>query len=283
MSRLYEALRKMEEERLKEIEKGNPPVNELEEPDLSGEKSIPLSPLFLLEALRDIKSAVGSIYKIGLLSMEKSDNREEKEHSWKAMTEGFDHIVSIVNMLSSYVNVTSPIAKRDTLHCILEEILESNEEKLHARQIELKKILAEELPETVFQDEQIRFILNLVLQYTILATPSGGRIEIVTQFVNDQKEQESASLDPLINKYSEILISSSHPSHSSNESPGTPEIPKIEREGTSHFILRLIREMIRSNQGMIDFQINQIKSRTRISLRFAVERRRLAYYRPVTL
>jgi signal transduction histidine kinase len=283
MSRLYEALRKMEEERLKEIEKGNPPVNELEEPDLSGEKSIPLSPLFLLEALRDIKSAVGSIYKIGLLSMEKSDNHEEKEHSWKAMTEGFDHIVSIVNMLSSYVNVTSPIAKRDTLHCILEEILESNEEKLHARQIELKKILAEELPETVFQDEQIRFILNLVLQYAILATPSGGRIEIVTQFVNDQKEQESASLDPLINKYSEILISSSHPSHSSNESPGTPEIPKIEREGTSHFILRLIREMIRSNQGMIDFQINQIKSRTRISLRFAVERRRLAYYRPVTL
>jgi len=283
MSRLYEALRKMEEERLKEIEKGNPPVNELEEPDLSGEKSIPLSPLFLLEALRDIKSAVGSIYKIGLLSMEKSDNHEEKEHSWKAMTEGFDHIVSIVNMLSSYVNVTSPIAKRDTLHCILEEILESNEEKLHARQIELKKILAEELPETVFQDEQIRFILNLVLQYAILATPSGGRIEIVTQFVNDQKEQESASLDPLINKYSEILISSSHPSHSSTESPGTPEVPKIEREGTSHFILRLIREMIRSNQGMIDFQINQIKSRTRISLRFAVERRRLAYYRPVTL
>jgi signal transduction histidine kinase len=283
MSRLYEALKKMEEDRLKEIEKGNPPVNELEEPDLSGEKSIPLSPLFLLEALRDIKSAVGSIYKIGLLSMEKSDNHEEKEHSWKAMTEGFDHIVSIVNMLSSYVNVTSPIAKRDTLHCILEEILESNEEKLHARQIELKKILAEELPETVFQDEQVRFILNLVLQYAILATPSGGRIEIVTQFVNDQKEQESASLDPLINKYSEILISSSHPSHSSNESPGTPEIPRIEREGTSHFILRLIREMIRSNQGMIDFQINQIKSRTRISLRFAVERRRLAYYRPVTL
>jgi signal transduction histidine kinase len=283
MSRLYEALKKMEEDRLKEIEKGHPPVNELEEPDLSGEKSIPLSPLFLLEALRDIKSAVGSIYKIGLLSMEKSDNHEEKEHSWKAMTEGFDHIVSIVNMLSSYVNVTSPIAKRDTLHCILEEILESNEEKLHARQIELKKILAEELPETVFQDEQVRFILNLVLQYAILATPSGGRIEIVTQFVNDQKEQESASLDPLINKYSEILISSSHPSHSSNESPGTPEIPRIEREGTSHFILRLIREMIRSNQGMIDFQINQIKSRTRISLRFAVERRRLAYYRPVTL
>ena len=283
MSRLYEALRKMEEDRLTKIEKDDPPVHELEEPDFSDEKSIPLSPLFLLETLRDIKKAVGSIYKIGLLSMEKSDNNEDREHSWKGMTQGFDQIVSIVNMLSSYINVTSPIVKKNTIHCILEEILESNEKKLHARQIELKKTLGEELPETIFQDEQVRFILNLVLQYAILSTPSGGGIEIVTQFVNNQKEQDLSRNDPPKSKYSEILISSSHPNYPSNESPGAPEVPKIEREGTSYFILRLVRELIRRNQGMIDFQMDQIKSRTRISLRFAVERRRVAYYRPVNL
>ena len=55
MSRLYEALRKMEDDRLMKIEKDDPPVHELEEPDFSDEKSIPLSPLFLLETLRDIK------------------------------------------------------------------------------------------------------------------------------------------------------------------------------------------------------------------------------------
>jgi len=67
MSRLYEALRRMEEERLAKMEKDDPPVHELEEPDFSDGKSISLSPLFLLEALRDIKKTVGSIYKIGLL------------------------------------------------------------------------------------------------------------------------------------------------------------------------------------------------------------------------
>ena len=283
MSQLYEALRKMEEDRLMKIEKDGPSAHELEESDLSDEKSIPLSPLFLLEALRDIKKAVGSIYKIGLLSMEKSDNIEDREHSWKAMTQGFDQIVSIVNMLSSYINVTSPIVKKNTLHCILEEILESNEKELRARQIELKKTLGEELPETTFQDEQVRFILNLVLQYAILSTPSGGRIEIVTQLVDNEKEQDLSSIDPLRNKYSEILISSSHPNHSSNESPGAPEVPRIERDGTSHFILRLVREMIRRNQGMIDFQRDQMKSRARISLKFPVERRRVFYYRPVNL
>jgi hypothetical protein len=283
MSRLYEALRKMEEDRLTKIDKDDPAGHRLEESDLSDEKSIPLSPLFLLEALGDIKKAVGSIYKIGLLSMEKSDNIEDREHSWKAMTQGFDQIVSIVNMLSSYTNVTCPIVKRDTIHCILEEILESNERELRARQIELKKTLGEGLPETIFQDEQVRFILNLVLQYTILSTPSGGRIEIATQFVNNEKEQDLSSIDPVRNKYSEILISSLHPDYSLNELPGAPEVPIIERDDTSHFILRLVREMIRRNQGVIDLQMDQMKSRTRISLRFAVERRRVSYYRPINL
>jgi len=283
MSRLYEALRKLEDDRPMEIEKDDLPVHKLEESDFSDEKSIPLSPLFLLETLRDIKKTVGSIYKIGLLSMEKSNNNEDREHSWRAMTQGFDQIVSIVNMLSSYINVTSPIVKKNTIHCILEEILESNEKKLHARQIELTKTLEEELPETIFQDEQVRFILNLVLQYVILSTPSSGRIEIVTRFVNNQKEQDLSSIDPLKSKYSEILISSSHPNYPLSESPGAPEVPKIEREGTSHFILRLVREMIRRNQGMIDFQMDQMKLRTRISLKFPVERRRVAYYRPVNL
>jgi signal transduction histidine kinase len=282
MSRLYEALRRTEEERLAKMEKDDPPVHELEEPDFSDGKSISLSPLFLLEVLRDIKKTVGSIYQIGLLSMEKSDTIEDREHSWMAMTQGFDQIVSIVNMLSSYINVTSPIAKKNTIHCILEEILESNEKKLRARQIELNKTLDEELPETLFQDEQLRFILNLVLQYAILSTPPSGRIEIVTQFVNNQGQQDLSSSDPLTSKYSEILISSLSPNDSLHESPGAPEVP-IERDGTLHFILRLIREMIRKNQGMIDFQIDEMKSRTRIFLRFPVERRRVVYYRPVHL
>jgi signal transduction histidine kinase len=282
MSTLYEALRKLEEGKQMQIEKDVPPP-ELAESDPPNEKTISLSPVFLVETLRDIKKNVGSIFKIGLLSMEKSDNNEDREHSRMAMTKAYDQIVSTMDMLSSYINATSPIAKKNTIHCVLEEILESNEKKLHARKIELKKTLAEELPETIFHDEQVRFILNLVLQYAILSTPSGGRIEIVTQFVNNEKQQDLSRIDPLRYKYSEILISSSHPNDSSNESPGAPEVPKIERDGPSHFILRLVREMIRRNQGMIDFQMDQMKSRARISLRFAVERRRVAYYRPANL
>ena len=282
MSMLYEALRKMEEDRLMQIEKDNPSHGPGES-DPSDEKTISLSPLFLLETLRDIKKTVGSIYKIGLLSVEKSDNNEDREYSRMAMTKAYDQIVSTVDILSSYVNATSPIAKKNTIHCILEEILETNEKKLHARKIELRKTLAEELPETVFHDEQVRFILNLLLQYAILSTPPRGSIDIVTQFVNNEKEQDLSSNDPLKGKYSEVLISSSYPKYSLNESPGAPEVLRIERDSTSHFILRLVREMIGRNKGMIDFQMDRMKSRTRVSLKFPVERRQVAYYRPANL
>lgn len=282
MSTLYEALRKMEEDRLSKVEKDALP-QERGASDPSDEKTISLSPLFLVETLRDIKKNVSSIYKIALLSMEKPDNNEDREHSLMAMAKAYGQIVSTLDMLSSYINVTSPIAKKNTIHCILEEILELNEKKLHARKIELKKTLAEELPETIFHDEQVRFILNLVLQYVILVTPSSGSVEIVTQFVDNQKEQDLLSHDPLRSRYCEILISSSCPKDSSNESPDSRELPKIEKDSPSHFILRLVREMIRRNQGMIDFRMDQMKSRTRISLRFAVERRRVAYYRPANL
>jgi signal transduction histidine kinase len=283
MSRLYEALRKLEDDRQMQIKKDIPPAHELGASDPSDEKTVSLSPLFLVETLRDIKKAVRSIHKIGLLSMEKSDSHEDREHSRMAMTKAYDQIVSTVDMLSSYIHVTSPVPKKNTIHCILEEILESNEKKVHARHIDLKKIFADELPETIFHDEQLRFILNLVLQYAILSTPSGGSIETVTQFVNDQKEQGAANLDPKKSKYTEILISSLSANDSLNQSQGASQVAEIQGGETSHFILRLIKEMIRKNQRMIDFQMEQVKSRTRISLKFPLERRRVAYYRPVIL
>jgi hypothetical protein len=42
--------------------------------------------------------------------------------------------------------------------------------------------------------------------------------------------------------------------------------------------LRLVREMIEKNRGMMKMEINEKKPKTLISLRFPVERRRVVYY-----
>ncbi len=278
MSALYDALRKLEEGKPMSAEKSSASY-EAENVDSPEEKIVALSPLFLVETLRDIRKTVTLIYKVALLAMEKSENAD-KERTRMVITKAYDQIISTLDTLSGYIHVTSPITKKDTIHCILEEILESNEEKLQARKIELKKMFAPEIPETTIHDEQLRFILDLAFQYTILSIPYGGKIEIATQFVDAPKEEALLNRSLLNNRYSEILISSSSSPYPFNEAT---EAPRIERNGTSHFILRLIREMVRRSQGSIDFQVEQIKSQLRMSIKLPVERRRLAYYRPANL
>jgi hypothetical protein len=279
---IYEALKKAQEDRLIEFEKDIPCLDELEKPDLSDGKSTPLSPQFLIKTLQDIKKRVASMYEVSLLSMEKSNNDEEKENSRKAMTHAFDKVLSVVNMVSGYIRVTSPIIKRNTIHRILEEILESNKRKLHTKNILLTKNFDKELPETIFDDKQVKFILSSVLQYAILSVPPNGSIEIVTRFVNHQKGEDLIRVVPVRSKYSEIMIFSSYDEHPFDETAGATDGPDIEKSETSDFILQLVKELIRRNQGMIEFQMDQTGFRTRISLKFPVERRQVAYYRSVS-
>jgi hypothetical protein len=47
--------------------------------------------------------------------------------------------------------------------------------------------------------------------------------------------------------------------------------------------LRLIKEIIQKNRGMMKFEVNEKKPRTLISLKFPIERRKLIYYQPVNV
>ena len=284
MSMIYEALRKAQEDRVNELEKDIPPANELKNVDLSDRESIPLSPWFLIKMLEDIRKTIVSIYEISLLSIEKPNTDEMRKYSWKAMTEGFNKIVSVVNTLSSYIHVASPIVKKNTIHRILGEILESNEKELHKKNIALMKKFDTKLPETIFHDEQVRFILGGVLQYAILSTPANGCMEIVTQLVEkDQKEQGFTNVVPLKSKYSEILIFCSYHEYPFHEPAHNTEVPALEKDGTSDFLLQLFKEMIQRNKGLMEFKMDQMKSRTCISLKFAAERRQVTTYRSANL
>jgi len=53
-----------------------------------------------------------------------------------------------------------------------------------------------------------------------------------------------------------------------------------QKEEVVELELRLIKEIIQKNQGIMKFEVNEKKPRTIISLRFPVERRKLIYYQP---
>ena len=55
-------------------------------------------------------------------------------------------------------------------------------------------------------------------------------------------------------------------------------IPVRQQEEAIELELRLIKEIIQKNQGMMKFEVNEKKPRTLISLKFPIERRKVIYY-----
>jgi len=60
-------------------------------------------------------------------------------------------------------------------------------------------------------------------------------------------------------------------------------IPAVQKEEAIELELRLIKEIIQKNRGMMKFEVNEKRPRTFISLKFPIERRKLIYYQPVNV
>ena len=58
-------------------------------------------------------------------------------------------------------------------------------------------------------------------------------------------------------------------------------IPSDQEKELTDLEIRLIKEMIQKNRGMMKFEVYEKKLRTVISLQFPVERRRVIYYQSV--
>jgi hypothetical protein len=54
--------------------------------------------------------------------------------------------------------------------------------------------------------------------------------------------------------------------------------PPLQQEEVIELELRLIKEIIQKNRGLMKFEVNEKKPRTLISLKFPVERRKVIYY-----
>jgi len=60
-------------------------------------------------------------------------------------------------------------------------------------------------------------------------------------------------------------------------------IPTIQKDGALELMLRLIKEMVLKNRGIMKFEGDEKKAKTIISLVFPVERRKVAFYKPMSI
>jgi hypothetical protein len=87
-----------------------------------------------------------------------------------------------------------------------------------------------------------------------------------------------------VGEYIEILVVFASDTKPARRSGTALEgVPSLEKDQTFNLILRLVKEVVLMNQGMMKFETDEKKAKMTISLRFPVERRRVFFYEPISI
>jgi signal transduction histidine kinase len=243
---------------------------------LSDEQNTPFLTSFFIELIQLIKKTLDSIRNYTQLSRGKFSDREFGEYFYRAVTEDVEKIDIVLNGLINYIKLNTPIRKTDTIHRLIEEELKRYQAKLEEKGIKLFKKLEKDLPETIVPDEQLRYILSSVFQYTLANISSDLSMGLYTRsFILEKEGGEGPVLFQKDGRYVEIsVIFMGYKKPVELEKGAT----KSQKEEPLDLILRFVKELVQRNQGTIRIEADERKGKTLISLRFPVERRKVVYY-----
>jgi hypothetical protein len=260
----------------------NPP--EFNPLGLSSDQQANSLSLFLIELVHRIKNPLVSVKTFTQLLRNKFSDVEFREHFYRIVTEDIEKIDGILNGLLSYIKINTPLEKKDTVRFILEDVLKEHERYLENKKIKIFKKFQKDLPETVVHDEQLKYILNALFQYAIPSILPHGSIGILTQSFERSKEiSKDKKLLQRDGRYIEILIVFTGYKRPIEKFQTVLGISDIQKEDAMELELRLVKEIIQKNRGMMKFQVNEKKPRTIISLKFPIERRKVFYYQAMNV
>ena len=238
---------------------------------------------FLIELVHSIKNALASIYHVTVLTMDKYDDVEIRKHSHTQVQEDIKKIDSVLNSVLNFININTPIIKTNTLYVILEEILEANEKQLRQKNIKIDQRYEKDLPDTFIHPEQVRFILHSVLQYAILSTPPNKSIGFLIKSSDFHNGTGAEKASPDNNRrYIEVMIGFNEDRKQVNKSENLSETPGDQKEGMADLILKLAKEILQRNHGMM-VETHGKRPEALITLKFPMERRKVVYYEPIAI
>lgn len=238
-------------------------------------------PIYFVELFNRIKASLSAMQAFAFLSRENFRDRELGEHFYRIVNEDIGKTISLIDCFNDYINFSTPMVKSDTVNTLVEEVIRKHERQFEEKRIRvIKKQFEKDLPETVLPDEQLRYILNSVIQYTLISIPPEGSIGFLTRLFDMEalKGKEIGQLQK-DGRYLEILVVSA-----GYEKPGE-EIGIIPGMATAHqeeeaveLILKLAKEIIEKNKGMMRYKVYDDKPMTFISLILPIERRNIVRY-----
>jgi hypothetical protein len=192
------------------------------------------------------------------------------------VTEDIEKMEMVLNSLIDYMRLHTPIRKMNTVHTIIEAVLKKCQVKLEEKGIKLLRRFEKDLPEAAVPDEQLRYVLSSLLQYAIIVTPPNWNIALSTKSVSLEKETDEAEgLFKRDGKQVEISLFFGVRRRPDEPAPGTTPIQK---EEAPDILLRFVKEVVLRNHGTMKVGADEKRTKTFISLRFPVERRKVVYY-----
>jgi two-component sensor histidine kinase len=253
-----------------------PILREKSPPD---EKNIYTLSAFFIELVHRIKNPLVSIKTFTQLLREKFNDTEFRNHFYKVMTEDIEKIDSVLNSLLDYIKIVTPVEKSETIHFILEEVLAKHEVQLKDRQVKIFKKYEKDLPEVIVSEEQLKYIFNSLLEYFLPSIPLHGSIGLLTKSLNTHKEIEpNKTLLDQERALIEIMMIFTSYKKSSESLKNVLGIPFPQEEEPIELELRLIKNIVQNNRGVMNLEVNEKKPRTIVSIKFPVERRKVIYY-----
>jgi nitrogen-specific signal transduction histidine kinase len=251
--------------------------------ELPNEQGLSFMDSFLIELVHSIKKGLASVYHTTVLTMEKCDDAEMRKRSHDQVKDEIKKIDSVLNSVLNFINVNTPLVKANTLYTILEEILEANEKQFRQKNMKITKRYEKDIPDTFIHPEQVRFILHSVIQYAILLTPPNEIIGFLMKSSDSHNGAGAEKPSPENNRrYIEVMIGFNGDAGPVNKSENLSEIPGDQSKGMADLILKLAKEILQRNHGMM-VETHGERPKTLINLRFPVERRKVVYYEPIAL
>jgi len=206
----------------------------------------------------------------------------------RTVTEDTKKVDLLLEGILDYIKVSTAIRKVNTVHTLIEEVLKKKQGQLGEKNIRLFKKFEKNLPETAVPEEQLRYILNGILQYVLTLIPFNGSIGLLTRTLALQREaSEDQALFGRDAKYVEVLIQFAGYMMQGDPFQEVPPLLVDQREKVLNFKsvldleLGLVEEIVKRNRATLKLDTDEKKSKTSIFLRFPAERRKTVYYQPV--
>jgi len=241
-----------------------------------GEEFKPLSTL-LADLANRIRKTMVEIRGLTESSQGRFKDPAFGQNFHRSITEHIDKSETNLNCLLDYLRIRSPVRQANRVHVILEEALEKHKKKLMDRGIRIfKKQFEKNLPDAGIHVEELRFILNWVLEYAIISTRPNQTIALLTRSLEAEEAHEVIRPPQQRGaKRVEIVIASGHYEDWNKQVQVPPTTTATQYEGERSWILSLVDEIVQKNRGSLQLSEGRLRM---ISLILPVERRNLVYY-----